>query len=240
MIKKNCIVYLVKANENDIDMLNISLGLLGDNLLSQVHNQDSDVDVILFHEESFDDQYKSRVNRPNNGNLIFSLVTFHEPRGMGNRANFFSGSIFRESILNDYKYFLRLNTDSYILSRLNYDIFDMMEKGNYKYGYIEQAIQKALPEVIVDMWKDFYGTESNIEEGLMYGTDFEICDIDWFASGMYGMFYRKLEVSERCYTHCYRDAAFRYLGVNLFLPKEQKVAVSGFVYQHGAIYDLTK
>ncbi len=239
MNKKNCIVYLVKANEHSLDTLNISLGLLGDNLLSQIHNQDSDIDVILFHEESFDDQYKSRVNRPNNGNLIFSLVTF---RGMvaGWISNFFAGAIFRESILNDYKYFLRLNTDSYILSKLKYDIFDMMEKGNYKYGYIEEAVKKSSPELIVDMWKDFYGTESNIEEGLMYYTNFEICDIDWFASGMYAMFYRKLELSGRCYTHFYRDGPFRYLGVNLFMPKEQRVAVRGFIYQHGEIYDLTK
>ncbi len=238
MNKKNCIVYLVKANEHSLDTLNISLGLLGDNLLSQIHNQDSDIDVILFHDESFDDQYKSRVSRPNNGNLIYQLVTF--PKLQVDIYSFFSGAIFRESILNDYKYFLRLNTDSYILSKLKYDIFDMMDQGGYKYGFIEEAIQKAPPEVIVDMWKDFYGTESNIEEGLAYGTDFEICDIDWFASGMYGMFYRKLEVSERCYTHSYGDAPFRYLGVNLFLPKEQRVAVRGFIYQRGEIYDLTK
>ena len=153
---------------------------------------------------------------------------------------FFAGGMFDQPIMEDYKYYLRLDTDSYILSPLNYDIFEMMNNGGYKYGYIEEAVQLDDPAVISGLWDFCWKDTHSIPEGTMYYTNFEVAEIEFFRSGLYYMFFKRIEANGGVYLHRWGDAPIKYLGVNILMPPQQKVAIKGFVYQHGAIYDLTK
>ncbi len=257
-MKKNCIIYLVRTSEKDLEMLNKSLQLVDENVLTSSEN----VDVILFHEIGFND-YKSQVHQIKNANIIFQNIVFPEPPegtpdmfphpnpdqvAMGNLGFsigyrhmcwFFSGGMYDQSILQDYKYYLRLDTDSFILSPINYDIFKMMSDGGYRYGFIEEAIQKDDPAVIEGLWDFAGGTVSGIDEGLMYYTNFEIGEIEWFRNGLYHMFFKRIEWNGGIYIKRWGDAPIKYLGVTLFMPPQWKIPVKGFTYQHGAVYDLT-
>lgn len=254
---RNCIVYLVRTSEEDLENLNRSLSLMDAHLLSKTKN----TDVILFHEPSFVD-YKSRVTPVQNGKVIFQQVEFKAPPegtpeifphpipeqvakgnlgfsiGYRHMCWFFAGGMYEQPIMAGYKYYLRLDTDSYILSPLNYDIFELMEKGGYKYGFIEEAIQQDNPAVIEGLY-DFTGaTISGIPDGRMYYTNFEVGEVEFFTRDFYYMFFKRIEANGGIYTKRWGDAPIKYIGVNLFMFDQQKVAIKGFTYQHGAVYEL--
>lgn len=258
-MKKNCVVYLVRTSDEDVILLNKSLSLIDENLLETTNN----TDVVIFHEESFNNRKKD-VTSLKNANLIFQLVEFPTPpadapeifphpnqyqvsignlgftMGYRHMCWFFTGGLFQQPIMDYYKYCLRLDNDSFILSKIPYDIFELMQSKNAKYGYIEEGIQKDDPAVIEGLWEFAHGHISNIEEGLMYYTNFEICEIEWFQKGLYYLFFKRIEHSGNIYRKRWGDAPLRYLGVNILMPQTWKLPVRGFVYQHGAIYDLTK
>lgn len=272
-MSKNCVLYLVRTSEADLEMLNKSLMLLDQHLL--VHTKAED--VILFHDPSFTKEYRDKVYRPMDGRLIFQEITFPKPPpntpeifphpipeqvamgnlgfsiGYRNMCWFFSGGMYKQSILDDYTYYLRLDTDSYILSPLNYDIFEMMEAGDYKYGFISEAVQYDHPAVIEGLWSCakyieemvvYFSPECiikpvcDIPEGRMYYTNFEVGAIDWFKKSAYDYFFANIEADAGIFHKRWGDAPIKYLGVNMFMEDKHKVAVKGFTYQHGAIYNL--
>lgn len=269
--KKNCIVYLVRTSEKDVEMLNKSLRLLDENLLKYTDAED----VIIFHEPSFE-KYKGEITSLNNGRIVYQLVYFppvppNTPEifphpnpdqiAMGNLGFsigyrhmcwFFSGGLYKEPIMYSFKYYLRLDTDSYILSPLGYDIFEQMQSVGYKYGYIEDAVQKDDPAVIQGLWNFservctifrqslIVKPVHEIPEGQMYYTNFEVGDVEWFQSSAYSSFFKFIETNGGIYTKRWGDAPIKYLGINLFLENKYKLAIRGFIYQHGAVYDLTK
>ncbi len=258
-MSKNCIVYLVRTSDKDLDSLNKSLELLDQNLLRYTDK----LDVIIFHEKSFEDgHYKERMSPIHNGKIIFQEIEFPAPPegtpeifphpipeqvAMGNAGFsigyrhmcwFFSGGLYDQPIMQNYKYYLRLDTDSYILTPLMYDIFDMMEKGGHKYGYIEQAVQQDNPAVIEGLHDFCWGASSGLTEGKMYYTNFEIGEVEFFRVGLYYMFFKRIEANGGIYTKRWGDAPIKYIGVNLFMDPKWKKAVAGFNYQHGAIYEL--
>ena len=52
--------------------------------------------------------------------------------------------------------------------------------------------------------------------------------------------FKFIEKQGGIYTKRWGDAPIKYIGVNLFLEDKYKLPVRGFIYQHGAVYDLTK
>jgi alpha 1,2-mannosyltransferase len=258
MTKKNCIIYLVRTSEKDLEDLNKSLELLDKNLLAFTPT----VDVILFHESSFDESYKQRVCTLFAGQVYFNQIQFPDPPAgapeifphpipeqvaMGNLGFsigyrhmcwFFSGGMYYQEVLKDYKFYLRLDTDSYILTELNYDIFEKMR--GKKYGYIKPAIQQDNPAVVEGLW-EFVGDSYNVKdipEGRMYYTNFEIGDLEWFRQKPYMDFFKRIEQSGNIYHKRWGDAPIKFLGVNLFIQQYETLSVEGFTYQHGAVYEL--
>lgn len=68
----NCIIYLVRSTDEDVEMLNQSLALLEENLLKFTSN----TDVLIFVENTFTD-YKDKVQT--NLDLKYYLVEFDTP-----------------------------------------------------------------------------------------------------------------------------------------------------------------
>lgn len=260
----NCILYLVRSSDEDLNNFNKSLDLVEKNLTPHTSN----VDLLVFCEENFED-FKSKVKT--NLNIRYQMVDFEFPdfnqeilnnipefyphpthgngpvaRGhpgfpMGYRhmCRFFSGHMYEFDILKEYEYYLRLDTDSFIHTPLNYDIFEWAKMNDCYYGYIAPAVQKDNPKVIEGLWKfvnDIY--PNNIEEGMMFYTNFELGKVDWFLTSPYMEFYNKINMSAGIYTKRWGDAPIKFLGVNIFMKRENIKPVLGFTYQHGAIYEV--
>jgi hypothetical protein len=271
---KNCITYLLRSTQEDIDMLNKSLSLLEINLLSKTKNYD----VIIFHENNLGD-LKNKINT--NIKLIFHEVSIDPPKysdeinslipeffphpthgngpiayghkgftmGYRNMCRFFSGTFHKLPILSNYEYYLRLDTDSYILTELNYDIFEFAKQTDLIYGYCEPAVQIDNPKVVEGL-KEFsknyielnnvktYIDVNTIPEGKMFYTNLELGKVDWFIKSEYINYFNTIDENGGIYIKRWGDAPIKYLGVNLFCDPLKIIPLKGFTYQHGAVYYL--
>jgi alpha 1,2-mannosyltransferase len=259
---KNCIIYLARSTDDDYKNLNKSLYLIKKNLLPNTK-----ADIIIFHEKSFKkklikvynlqiiykkvffkipnypknikNQIKPFFPHPTHGN---GPINYGHPGfsiGYRHMCRFFSGEMYLKKILLDYEYYLRLDTDSFILSKLQFDIFNFIKKKSGVYGYIEPAVQYDNPKVIKGLWK-LFNYPLNIPEGKMYYTNFEIGKLSFFRGEKYMSFYKKIDNSGGIYINRWGDAPIKYIGVNLFATQSKILPVDGFIYQHGAIYDTRK
>ena len=225
MSNKSCIVYLVRSTKEDIDGLNKSLDLVSKNILPYT----KDLDILLFHEESLDNFLPDIIKLPNIKlhKIEFNIPEYpeeiknnipefypHPTHGKGpiawghpgftlgyrHMCRFFAGEIFKNDILKEYDYYMRLDTDSFILSPLNYDIFKWAKENKCYYGYIAPAVQYDNPKVaegLSDKVKEKY--PNNIPEFLLYYTNFELVYIPWFR-GKYMEFYDYVDSLGGIYT----------------------------------------
>ena len=261
----NCILYLVRSSDQDVEDFNKSLRLVEENLLPYTNS----TDVLVFCEESFE-EYKSKVQT--NLNLRYETIEFNVPEypqeildqipeffphpthgngpvawghpgfSMGYRhmCRFFSGELYNNTVIKEYDYYLRLDTDSFIHTPLNYDIFKWAEEVECYYGFIAPAIQKDNPKVIEGLWETVNELipENFIEDGMMFYTNFELGKVSWFLTSEYMRFYNELDKTGGFYTKRWGDAPIKYLGVNLLMEPEHIIPVQGFTYQHGAVYTV--
>ena len=271
---KNCVLYLLRSLPDDITMINKSLSLLDINLLKYTKN----CDVLIFHEHDlgelknqintnlniifheikidppeYDLKIKSKIPEffphPTHGNGPIAYGHKGFTIGYRNMCRFFSGEFYTIDILKNYEYYLRLDTDSYILTPLNYDIFEFARQNDLIYGFCEPAVQIDNPKVVNGL-KEFtqnyirtnqlktYVNIDSIPEGCMFYTNFELGKLDWFLNSKYFEYYKEINNSGNIYINRWGDAPIKYLGVKLFCESNKIIPIKGFTYQHGAIYNL--
>lgn len=253
----NCIIYLVRSSEKDINNFNRSLKFLEDNVMSTLN----DVDIIVFCEHSFD-EFKPKVET--NLDLIYQYIEFEIPNypkeilneileyfphpthgngpigwghpgfsiGYRHMCRFFSGQMYEFNILKKYDYYLRLDTDSYITTKIPYNLFEYAKNNQIYYGYIK--IEEDNPKVVEGLWDCVNSyIPNNIPENLMFYTNFELGKISWFLESNYMQFYNYLDKTGGFYTRRWGDAPVKFLGINLLMDQNNIGQITGFGYNHG-------
>lgn len=253
----NCIVYLVRSSEKDVENFNKSLSLVEENIIPTT----KDFDVVVFCEPSFE-ELKSKVKT--NLNLIYKTIEFSIPEysgiildqipkffphpthgngpiawghpgfsiGYRHMCRFFSGQMYEYDILHKYDYYLRLDTDSYIITRIPYDIFELAKQNEIYYGFIK--IEEDNPKVVEGLWETVNQyIPNNIPENLMFYTNFELGKVSWFLTSEYMKFYNYLDKTGGFYTKRWGDAPVKFLGINLLMDKKNISQIGGFIYNHG-------
>jgi len=253
----NCLVYLVRSSEEDVVNFNRSLSLVEENLVPTTN----DFDVVVFCEPSFED-LKSKVEtnlnltyqtiefkvpnysqeivdqipeffpHPTHGNGPVAWGHPGFPIGYRHMCRFFSGQMYEFDILHKYDYYLRLDTDSYITTRIPYDIFELAKQNEIYYGFVK--IEEDNPKVVEGLWdtvKEKY--PNDLPENLMFYTNFELGKMSWFLTSGYMEFYNYLDSIGGIYTKRWGDAPIKFLGVNLLMDQKNISQMGGFVYNHG-------
>lgn len=256
MKKLGCFCYLVNhSGSNSVDTCIKSLTLLNENYLDKFTTS-----VILLHEEGLTDQMQERLVNSSNAPLTFVLIPFETPahikktiRGWGvgylNMCRFFANDIFKQPILDNFEYYCRLDTDSFILSPVLSDIFEDAKNNNIKYGYINDSIRD-IPKYTVGLWElaqkfikeheeipVYSKLYSDIEENRLYYTNFELCHIPWFRSDIWKSFFEVIDNDGGIYRHRWGDHVIRYIGVRLFMPPEQIKRITSVHYSHQGLED---
>jgi hypothetical protein len=269
---KNCIVYLIRASEKDVSEFIKSVHSLENYFLNN-----NSCDILCFHEANLKphiDKIKKEIKtKLNFFEIEFSLPDFYEnfdipeffphpthgngplawghpgfSMGYRHMCRFFTGEIYKQPQLGKYDYYMRMDTDSFILGPVNYDVFCYMKQNNKKYGYIARAVQHDNPKVIEGLWgtsSKWYEkndtlcirSPSQIPEGMMYYTNFEIGDIKWFRNSTYMDYYHFLDKEGGMLTKRWGDAPIRFLALNMFMPDHNKYPIYDIPYQHGAKYN---
>lgn len=257
----NCVLYLLNNTEEDINTFRRSISLLFSNYLDYYP-----CDTICLHEKDFPESEKKYLL--SKYNLIFHEIEFTVPNingcgsipeklphcekihrdsgkyfsiGYRHMCRLYSGELFKMSFMEKYKYVWRLDTDSYILGRVNYNVFDKLYNNNAVYGYIN--IQKDHPNAVIDFYeslqkilKNRSGRDhifSNEEKNKVYYTNFEVLDLEFFRSSSYLSIYDAIDKTLGFYNRRWGDHIFRYSVLNFLLDKSKFFFYYDISYHHG-------
>jgi hypothetical protein len=263
------IVYLL--NNNSKDIINFRQSIY---LLIQNYYQNFPTDIICFHENDFPvEEIQLLQKHLGSISIKFVSITFNIPDydasiinripkyyphpdypgatgfslGYRHMCRFFAGEIFKNEHLKKYKYIWRLDTDSYILSPITYDVFERLSYNSAIYGYIN--IQHDHPGVIKDLWecsqeyftrlsKDYIFQTNNINKhkNRIFYTNFEICDMDWFNKSEYQDYYNYIDNTGGIYTGRWGDASIRYIALNSLSKPQQLYFYNDIKYFHQQEY----
>lgn len=148
-----CIVYLAQNTAKDLQYARDSRSMLEKSLdlLFKNYNEQFKHPVLIFHEGDFDEDSQHSICKGRKEiqfhKINFQIPSFLNPAeipeiwdgsfGMGHRhmIRFYAIQIF--AILKDlgYNWFFRMDDDSFIHSKINYNLFEFMQKNGYEYGY---------------------------------------------------------------------------------------------------------
>lgn len=261
MTQNACIIYMSRTQ--DIPLLYRSLVLLGKNFPKL-----KEYPVLVFHDD---------ITIGNQTNLIvqvaqalgwflkikFVPLTFTTPEGLepdkflvplsdawiGYRhmCRFQSGLIYQHPELQQYDWYWRLDSDSYILSPLAYDPFEKMAAEGKEYAYMDIEDMDA-ERVTVDLWsttKNFLESNNipmsdSLKNRLVNGewdrscyyTNFEISSFKMWRSEAYQNYFKHLDSTGKFFSHRWGDAPIHWLGVKMFLDDSKVMRVQDICYQH--------
>ena len=268
----NAIIYLLNNTAEDINTFNDSFHKLCINYLSNFP-----CTVICFHESDFPQEEINRIKMLYN-DIIFYKIDFSIPdysddikskildyfphpelhwrqnghpgipMGYRHMCDFFAGKIFSLDIIKNYEYIWRLDTDSFIEDKINYNVFDRMKMNNSVYGYIN--IQHDHPGAIVNLWNTateylkntnpLVDINDSFHKNRVFYTNFEILNVKWFCDKQYQDFYNHLKNTGGIYIHRWGDHAIRYIALNAFCEQNRLLFFDDIKYNHGGLYHNTR
>jgi len=246
-MKPGAICYLVKATRPDVADFIKSLLHLRQNYLVRFP-----ADVIAFHEADLSTEQRREILDRTGMKVMFSQVIFSSadaerygasfPLGYRHMCHFFANDIFTRPELDNYEYYCRLDTDSFILSPVRRDIFEAAKQQGAVYGYIAEMFGSA--KFMEGLWPlcaqyvarsktpVLRGLYTDIKEGWIYYTNFELCRLDWFRRDPWKSFFAEIDRDGGIYRCRWGDHLIRYIGVNLYVPADKILKVTDIHYRH--------
>jgi alpha 1,2-mannosyltransferase len=255
------IVYLVGTKLEDILDLKFSLASLDKNFNNQFKYP-----IVLFH-ENLDDATIKEICGLTSSILQFEKVIFKIPDflnkkeipesylgfsiGYRHMCRFFSGIFFNHPALEAYDWYWRLDTDSYLLRKIKYDVFSFMSQKHYEYGYI--TMPQEHPEVIKGFWEftKKYIQENKIQPTFLekfmdhgswdrrhYSTNFEISNFNFWRTEPYKSYFNAIDRFGGIYNYRWGDAPIHSLAIYMFMPKYKTHKFNDVSYCHQNFINL--
>lgn len=245
-----------------LSKLNKSLELLYVNYVYQ----HPDVDVIVFYDPDSapaDDETIAalRRNRPNlqfrslepvekwwslpYGLRSWEIILWKRPAfSVGYRLmmRWYAVLIWRYLDAEGYTHCMRLDDDSYVLSKITYNVFDFMRKNKKRYAFRQPAHEGGGPEF--DALMDGYLAENPnattreslelYERDRMVGfyNNFFVADVSFFVTPPASSLLRVIDESKLMFTHRLGDLIIQSAAVRLFLKPEEVHWFRDFTYEH--------
>ncbi|KAI0324225.1 glycosyltransferase family 15 protein [Cubamyces sp. BRFM 1775] len=233
---------------------------------------------VFLNEEPFSDEFKTRVSNVINGEVIFGqvpqdhwyppdwvdeekakagrdkLVENNIPYGGSvsyrNMCRFNSGFFYRHPILEQFKWYWRVEPDVHFHCDIDFDPFLYMERHNKTYAFTITMFEfQATIPTLWDTVKDFvkenpqYVAQDNAlgylsdDGGNTYNlchfwSNFEIADLDFWRGEAYTKFFEYLDSAGGFYYERWGDAPVHSIAVALFQNKNQIHFFDEIGYEH--------
>lgn len=245
---KAIIAYLSRSTDDNIRQMLRSIRLLEKNFLPW-----SPADIIIFHESGFD---KSLIERETGcktsaGSIRFAQVDFsaNHPglenlakgqRGYRHMCHFFANDVFSRQELAKYDYYMRLDVDSYLLSKVRYNIFERMSQRGWRYVYrMEMNEREYVANGLLDVTRAFFVAnpalniaKPSIRRVGLYYTNFEICDLAFFRDTPWQRFFAAIDAAGGIWRCRWGDAPIRWLGLKHLLRPCEIYCIRQLSYFH--------
>jgi len=233
---KNCVVYLLKATDAEVfDFWESLIGVVGHLVPYLNSSYTSALDIVIFHESNLTNAQKAKYEGTDlqGATLKYHQVTFDYELGTGiQHANrFLSGLMYKESIMDDYEYYLKLDCNSFLMANTNGygDWFEWMQRNNCEYGYINDTVR--------DGGTHLYNASGLAIANKMYYSNFELGKVSFFQSSAYQNFWKSLDDQGGFFSNDWYRGQATYLGVQSQMNSSKIKAITGIMYEHNAIYD---
>jgi mannosyltransferase len=161
--------------------------------------------------------------------------------GMGYRhmCRFFSGKMFEHPSTAKYKYIWRIDSDSFILSKITRDPFEVMEQNQYDFAdlavgsrqtddgwmYTDKEVfwaREELAESTFDFIKstDIQTNKFTSYDGELFNSNLMVLNLDFFRSSSYKSFFQFMDKTKKFFYKRWGDNCFLWLGIRLFSSPE--------------------
>lgn len=182
--------------------------------------------------------------------LIRHKVIYGGSVSYRNMCRFNSGFFFRHELVQQYRYYWRIEPGVEFFCDVEEDPFMFMQENNKLYGFTISMyeFQRTVP-TLWDATKEFvekhpeYLAEDNAidflsdDDGETYNlchfwSNFEIADLDFWRSEAYMAYFEHLESKGGFYYERWGDAPVHSIGVSLFAKKDQIHFFKDIGYRH--------
>ncbi|TFL07638.1 glycosyltransferase family 15 protein [Pterulicium gracile] len=265
--------FVFLARNTDINGVVVSMKQMEDRF-----NKRFQYPYVFLNEQPFTAEFKKRVTELTDAPIKFGLIPhdhWYQPKSIDeakakesrdkmvknnviyggsvpyrNMCRFNSGFFFKHELLQDYKYYWRIEPDVKFFCDLDYDPFLIMQDEKKVYGFTI-----SLPEyeaTIPTLWnavREFTNANPHLVEpdnamsflsddgGLTYNrchfwSNFEIGDLDFWRGEAYTKFFDFLDEKGGFYYERWGDAPVHSIGASLFAKKEQIHFFNDIGYRH--------
>jgi len=211
--------------------------------------------ILIFH-ENFDIAQKNQIRSISNSTIEFHKVVFRIPEfldpnyvprwfkgyslGFRHMIRFFTIGLWEHEAMQDYKYYMRVDSDSFLISRLWTDPFKFFADNDFKYGFIATSTEK--PEFVSDLWeiteafRRSHGLQSEWFVGRWNGFSFysslEMGRVDYWQQPVVKEYLDLLDRAGGIYKVRWPDSAIHFLCASLFLHSQEMVQLVFVPYWH--------
>ncbi|KAJ2257423.1 alpha-1,2-mannosyltransferase ktr1 [Coemansia sp. RSA 454] len=168
-----------------------------------------------------------------------------------------SGFFFRHPLMDQYKWYWRVEPGVKFGCEIDYDPFLFMERNNKKYGFTISI--KEVIETIPTLWNttmdfmnkhkemipaanlmDFVTDKNGEYNRCHFWSNFEIGSLDFLRSDQYMAYFDHLDRAGGFFYERWGDAPVHSLGVSMFLNKNEVHWFEDIGYYHGPLWNCPK
>jgi hypothetical protein len=248
----SAIVYLLRSTPSDVRDIIKSLNSLQ---LYFLHKYKYPVIIII--ENDFDQEFIKQIKRATAvEQLHFHTIVFNIPQkfhnisiprylvtqngqqrwplGYRHMCRFWSGEFLKDTVLSQYDYVWRMDSDAYITKEITYDVFTHMVSNSIDYAYSKVCQDDAeVCKGLHQFSKEFFeskGLPFEWEQYRMFATHVEIFNMKRFMCADYTDFHDAIDDTPGFYLQRWGDAPIRYIALTNFKFNTCKLAIQ---YFHG-------
>ncbi|KIJ35947.1 glycosyltransferase family 15 protein [Sphaerobolus stellatus SS14] len=182
--------------------------------------------------------------------MMFDGIIYGSSVSYRNMCRFNSGFFYRHPLVQQYRYYWRVEPDVRFYCNIDYDPFLKMQDDGKVYGftmalkelkktiptlwqtvreYIGQNPDSIHPDNALRFLSDDYGQSYNL---CHFWSNFEIADMEFWRGETYTKFFEHLDRAGGFYYERWGDAPIHSIAAGLFLPKEKLHFFSDVGYKH--------
>ena len=181
-------------------------------------------------------------------------IIFGEMESYRHMCRYESGFFYRHPILDDYKWYWRVEPDIRLHCDINYDIFKFMKDNGKKYGFtISIHEYVATIETLWNTTREFmdlhpeYLPENNMldfvsdDDGISYNnchfwSNFEIASLDFWRDEAYTAYFDYLDRAGGFFYERWGDAPIHSIAAALFLERDEVHHFNDLGYFHNPFH----
>lgn len=166
-----------------------------------------------------------------------------------------SGFFYRHELMQDYRYYWRVEPETKMHCDINYDLFKFMETNKKKYGFVislkeYQATIPTLWDTTMEFLKKYpqYLHKNSLQELVSndnlktynlchFWTNFEIADMEFWRGEAYSKYFDHLDHNGGFFYERWGDAPVHSIAASLFLDKSEVHFFDHVGYYHGPFHN---